>query len=298
MKLLSSFQFSDQIQKTLDTFFAKAKQSGVSRKIAVFDADGTLWHDDVGDIFLTQGFSRSVFPKEASLAEYEKLYEQSPASAYELLVKWLDGKQESFIWETCHKILKDHSPKPFDGQQALVKKLKEEGFEIWVISASPWWMVVAAAQEYYGVPPERVLAARTKVDAQGILFSNMLYDVPFRETKVTALQRFVCAQPHMVAGNSMGDWSLLHQSLWLSLVIHGQNPSEPYFDSEVKLLEKVQSHYPNEVLAGEDVSVVKSMLHTLKTKILGTEHDTENSTSFQFQGSAARVWLLQDWVKN
>lgn len=298
MKLLSSFQFSDQIQKTLDTFFAKAKQSGVSRKIAVFDADGTLWHDDVGDIFLTQGFSRSVFPKEASLAEYEKLHEQSPASAYELLVKWLDGKQESFIWETCHKILKDHSPKPFDGQQALVKKLKEEGFEIWVISASPWWMVVAAAQEYYGVPPERVLAARTKVDAQGILLSNMLYNVPFRETKVTALQRFVCAQPHMVAGNSMGDWSLLHQSLWLSLVIHGQNPSEPYFDSEVKLLEKVQSHYPNEVLAGEDVSAVKSMLHTLKTKILGTEHDTENSTSFQFQGSAARVWLLQDWVKN
>ncbi len=90
--------------------------------------------------------------------------------------------------------------------QGLVRDLQAGGTEIWAVSSTNDW-VIEEGMTRFGIGPERVLAARVRVE--GGVVTNELLDVPTDEGKVAALARAGVTAPDVVFGNSLHDAAML-----------------------------------------------------------------------------------------
>jgi len=88
----------------------------------------------------------------------------------------------------------------------LVEKLRGRGVEIWAVSSTNDWVIEEGVKRF-GIPPERVLAAR--VEVRDGLVTDVIRDVPTDEGKVTALARVGVTAPDAVFGNSVHDAAML-----------------------------------------------------------------------------------------
>jgi phosphoserine phosphatase len=90
--------------------------------------------------------------------------------------------------------------------QQVVASLNAKGVEIWAVSSTNNWVVEEGVRRF-GIPPERVLAARVAV-VDGVV-SNRILDVPTDAGKVNALERAGVTAPDAVFGNSVHDAAML-----------------------------------------------------------------------------------------
>jgi len=94
----------------------------------------------------------------------------------------------------------------FPEMVTLVEELRGKGVDIWAVSSTNNWVIEEGVQRF-GIPPERVLAARVEVK-NGVV-TDVLRDVPTDEGKVTALRRVGVTKPDAVFGNSIHDAAML-----------------------------------------------------------------------------------------
>jgi phosphoserine phosphatase len=94
----------------------------------------------------------------------------------------------------------------FPEMLALVEELRHKGVEIWAVSSTNNWVIEEGMQRF-GIPAERVLAARVEVK-DGVV-TDVLLDVPTDEGKVAALDRAGVTRPDAVFGNSVHDAAML-----------------------------------------------------------------------------------------
>lgn len=190
--------------------------------LAVFDADGTLWADDIGeDCFLWLleekkipglDYSRDLF------AEYQARVEEDEVAGYASLVELLAGVRESELRAWCRSFFEArYARKVFAAQQSLIDRLHGAGWEVWIVSASPRWMVEPGA-EAMGIPLERVVGISSEV-VDGVLSEKVQEPVSARQGKVACIETWIGRTPALVSGNSMGDFAMLKVASELSLVI-------------------------------------------------------------------------------
>ncbi len=94
----------------------------------------------------------------------------------------------------------------FPEMLALVEELRGNGVDIWAVSSTNNW-VIEEGMRRFGIPAERVLAARVEVK-DGVV-TDVLIDVPTDEGKVAALRRAGVTAPDAVFGNSVHDAAML-----------------------------------------------------------------------------------------
>lgn len=101
----------------------------------------------------------------------------------------------------------------------LVGVLRESGWEVWVISGTPQWVVEAFA-EMYRVAPERVIGMQREIVDRKIALT-VAPPVSYGDGKLGAYQARVSRSdpPLLVAGDSLGDWKLLESAEELRLLI-------------------------------------------------------------------------------
>src|SRR5580700_2528342 len=79
--------WSPEVQKLLDRLLT----NDADRKISVFDADGTLWHDDLGEAFFKYQIENKLAPGLKGIADpwahYRALCKTNTASAYAWLAQ-------------------------------------------------------------------------------------------------------------------------------------------------------------------------------------------------------------------
>jgi phosphatidylglycerophosphatase C len=189
--------------------------SGRSKGAVAFDADGTLWQGDVGEELL-----RWLRP--GLYAEYERRVAADPPDGFAFAAAVLEGLAEDALLATCRELF----ARRFEGQvfafaRQLIERLRAAGVEIWIVSASPWWPVVAGA-EALGIPSSHVIAVQTRVH-EGRLTSEVVQPVPTLEGKVLGLSaRGV--RPVVAAGNSPLDIPMLCAAQKAFVVIpHGEH---------------------------------------------------------------------------
>jgi len=88
----------------------------------------------------------------------------------------------------------------------LVRRLQQDGCEIWAVSSTNEW-VIRAAMKYFGIPENRVLAAKVALD--GDLASDRLVRVPSGPGKPDALRDVVGKGIDVAFGNSRWDAEML-----------------------------------------------------------------------------------------
>lgn len=101
--------------------------------------------------------------------------------------------------------------------EELFDKLKQKGFDVWVLSDAYQWAAEEMAKEY-GVHPSRVLAVRSKVTDDGVLTETTLIPVPKGSGRAEALTMFVNRSPVLAVGND-SDAALLDYGPGLRILL-------------------------------------------------------------------------------
>jgi phosphoserine phosphatase len=97
-------------------------------------------------------------------------------------------------------------PNIFAEMKELVDELRGKGVDIWAVSSTNNW-VIEEGMKRFGIPADRVLAARVQVK-DGVVTDTIL-DVPTDEGKVASLKRAGVTAPDVVFGNSVHDAAML-----------------------------------------------------------------------------------------
>ena len=94
----------------------------------------------------------------------------------------------------------------FPEMRELVRRLQEDGCEVWAVSSSNEW-VIRAGMKHFGIPESRILAATVEIDA-GIV-TDRLIRVPSGQGKPEALREVVKKEIEAAFGNSRWDAEML-----------------------------------------------------------------------------------------
>lgn len=181
-------------------------------KIAVFDCDGTLWHGDTGSDFMTWTIETGLVSRETAdwIHDRYRLYHKGEISEIAicgemvqmyagLLEQELRGAARSFFEQKFEQRI-------FPEMLRLTEHLRESGAVLWAVSSTNTW-VVEEGSARFGIPAERVLAARVRIDNQ--MITSDLIDVPTGEGKADSLRRSGITRPDVVFGNSVHDTAML-----------------------------------------------------------------------------------------
>ena len=107
-------------------------------KLAVFDADGTLWRDDVADDFTTWMRTAQGMASDAQWAEYLAIYRDDHAAGCRFLLRLYAGLERSELHAHVFEWWRQHSWRRYipEAIEAL-RTLAERGYTIWVVTGSP-----------------------------------------------------------------------------------------------------------------------------------------------------------------
>lgn len=186
-------------------------QPAAGRQAIAFDADGTLWRGDIGEDLMRLLAAEGHLPRHRGragiYAEYERRVAVDPADAYAYAVEVMADMEEGALHELC----RDFFARRFEGRlmpwvRPLFERLHEVGHQVWIVSASPLWPVIAGARAL-GVPADRVVGVECDCE-EGRLTGRVRRPVPCGEGKVHWLQsRGV--RPALAVGNGDLDLPML-----------------------------------------------------------------------------------------
>lgn len=191
-------------------FYAAVR--ALSPRVVVFDCDGTLWSGDAGSGFMNWTIETGLVSREATDwidARYRGYLrkEVSEATICGEMVQMYQRLREEEMRRSAKDFFESQIERNiFPEMMALVEELRHAGVEIWAVSSTNNWVIEEGVRRF-GIPAERVLAARVAV--KDGLVTDTLLDVPTDEGKVTALERVGVTAPDAVFGNSVHDAAML-----------------------------------------------------------------------------------------
>jgi phosphoserine phosphatase len=184
-------------------------------RIAVFDCDGTLWDGDAGLGFMTWSMEAGLLSRDASgwIDARHRLYRQGEVSEAAIcgeMVQVYAGLREDELRRAAARYFAAHvEAQIFPEMQSLVADLRAEGTDVWAVSSTNNWVVEEGVRRF-GIGPERVLAARVRVQ-DGLITSDLI-DVPTDEGKAAALHGVGIQEPDAVFGNSIHDVAMMEMA--------------------------------------------------------------------------------------
>jgi phosphoserine phosphatase len=181
-------------------------------RVAAFDCDGTLWSGDAGETFFDWEINSGVVAAEIGRAMRSRYAEYKAGKVSEdamcgEMVTMHRGMTESTVMQAAAEFMTKRFPgHVFPAMAELVRRLNDQGCEIWAVSSSNEW-VIRAAMPQFGIPEERILAAKVAIENGTV--TDRLIRVPSGPGKPQAL-REVAGKPIGAAfGNSRWDTEML-----------------------------------------------------------------------------------------
>lgn len=182
-------------------------------RIAAFDCDGTLWSGDAGERFFDWELREGeLIPRdlERPLRERYAAYKRGEVDESTMcgeMVTMHRGIPEVKMMDAATRFFNQFFvAQIFPEMRELVRRLQENGCEVWAVSSSNEW-VIRAAMKHFGIPESRILAARVEVE-RGVV-TDRLIRVPSGAGKPEALRDVVKKEVDGAFGNSRWDRDML-----------------------------------------------------------------------------------------
>lgn len=102
----------------------------------------------------------------------------------------------------------EYGIRPFGVVRAVMEWLRQQGHEVWIVSATNQWTVEVAARECFGVSADRVVGNRVEV-ADGLLTERLVSPAMFGPGKVVGIERDIGVRPVVVFGDSETDAEMM-----------------------------------------------------------------------------------------
>jgi len=182
-------------------------------RVAAFDGDGTLWSGDVGERFFDWELREVGIIPEALVRPLRERYaaykrgEVDETTMCGELATMHRGISELKVMDAASRFFDQFfAVQIFPEMRELVRRLQENGCEVWAVSSSNEW-VIRAGMQHFGVPENRVLATKVKLD-DGIITDRVIR-VPSGAGKPQALREVVKKEIDAAFGNSRWDRDML-----------------------------------------------------------------------------------------
>jgi phosphoserine phosphatase len=232
--------WSDEIKIKLE----KLLDVETEKKIAVFDADGTIWYGDIGESFFRHQIENKLAPGILNIQDpmkhYKSLDRTSTASACSWLAEINKGLSEKHVLGYAHDYYQNKFlSKPTDPIKSLIENLHRHKFEVWICTASPRYTVEPCLKEL-GISKDFLIGAEVEIGENLILTDKPIVPVPYKEGKKLALQKRLSAQPLLVVGNSLGDLEMMKWASHMALGVNYLPHLKPVEVSERGLIEECQ----------------------------------------------------------
>lgn len=187
---------------------------------AAFDADGTLWADDIGEAFL-RDLEREGRVPAGAWRTYEARHAEDPVGAYGWAVSVMAGLPEAEVRARAERFFPLHfAPRLFPAVRALVEALVSGGVRVAIVSASNRWLVEAAARALR-VP--HVAGVAVEIEG-GVLTERVVHPLPAGEGKVHWARALLGAAPSLAVGNGAIDLELLRSAAHRLVICPADDP--------------------------------------------------------------------------
>ncbi|MEO9649276.1 MAG: HAD family hydrolase [Roseobacter sp.] len=202
-------------------------------RIATFDNDGTLWSEQPVYFQLFYALDRlkekaaqdpsiltSDVLKAGAAGDIQTIAKSGVEGLLEILAVSHSGMSvETFEADVIAWLADARHPvtdKPFDEMVyqpmlELLRYLRDEGFQTWIVSGGGIHFLRAFAQEAYNIPPENVIGSTTPteyVDGKVMKLPGIEF-VDDKEGKPVGIDSRIGKKPIFVGGNSDGDFAML-----------------------------------------------------------------------------------------
>jgi len=181
--------------------------------VAAVDCDGTLWSGDAGERFFDWELRQGNIVNGAldrPLRERYAAYRRGEVDETTIcgeMVTMHKGISELKLMNAAGRFFDEFFvPQIFPEMRELVRRLQENGCEVWAVSSTNEW-VIRAGMKHFSIPDNRILAAKVEVD--GDLVTDRLIRVPSGTGKPQALREVVGRGIDMALGNSRWDAEML-----------------------------------------------------------------------------------------
>jgi phosphoglycolate phosphatase-like HAD superfamily hydrolase len=204
-------------------------------RIATFDNDGTLWAEQPVYFQLIYAMDRlrekaeadpSILTSDVLRAAAEGDMEGALAGGEEGLLEILAVSHAGVTVEEFQADVADWldtathptTDKPYDEMLyqpmlELLRYLRDEGFQTWIVSGGGIHFIRAFAADAYGIPPSQVVGSGTPTvyDAEGVsvLKEPGINFVDDKAGKPVGIDLHIGQRPIFVGGNSDGDFQML-----------------------------------------------------------------------------------------
>lgn len=181
-------------------------------RVAAFDCDGTLWSGDAGETFFDWEIKRGIVSAQVGQAMRARYVEYKSGRVSEddmcgEMVTMHRGISDGDMMKAAKEFMTTSFPGHiFPEMRELVRRLHDQGCEIWAVSSSNEW-VIRAGMEGFGIPADRILAAKVHLDGETV--SDRLVRVPSGPGKPKALREVVRKDIDAAFGNSKWDTEML-----------------------------------------------------------------------------------------
>ncbi|MCP5063385.1 MAG: haloacid dehalogenase-like hydrolase [Ignavibacteriae bacterium] len=216
--------FSEKANQQLEEFIQKTS-SEKGRKIAVFDGDGTVLGQTPHYLADEAMYNYAIEHPDKNHEIFQEMIGQSNVSLpyVQNRVKYISGMSLQEYRELGEKYFnKYYSNKIFKPMQGLITVLKQNGFEIWIITASPEGMYQQFLSKALEIPITHIVGIKSVIK-DGIITDEMISPIPQDHGKKWAIESFIQDIPLLVAGNSRGDKEMIEFSKGLKMIV---NPDE------------------------------------------------------------------------
>ena len=172
-----------------------------------FDADGTLWHDDLGDAFFEWAAQDAGLLSKSALHRYKQLEKHHPEVAYQFAVSSLKGLKREQLQEIAREFTNNWVKDRWrEGVWEVAEFAKERGFRLVIVSATAevLLLTIDRVKEIF----DDVYGIRNKVQDPK-LSRKLQRPVTYGVGKLVLLKQVYNKPPFVAFGDSKGDLPML-----------------------------------------------------------------------------------------
>lgn len=259
--------------------FLNSTLTTTTRKVAVFDGDGTVFGQVpyyLADEALYQYADKNYKGKKDALSKTKiGILEGMVADGNNVGKPYVKNRVH-FLAGMSPDEVKDmgkacyysaYQGKFYPEMKQLIANLKEYGFEVWILTASPEILYQGFIGEELGIPDVNIIGAKSViVDNQ--LTDEVVMPIPQDDGKANVIPTFIKVRPLIVGGNSRGDLDMLNQSVGLKIIVNPDGKTVRGKDDGPMNGKTVKQYWENEenavIVYCNDVANPKIDFHTEK----------------------------------
>ncbi|MEK9174258.1 MAG: HAD-IB family hydrolase [Patescibacteria group bacterium] len=208
-----------QTKKTPKKQKAESKQ-----KVAIFDIDGTIFRKNLHFELINQLAWLKVFPMEvrhtltevySNWIKHEGTYEDYRRALVDLYAKHIKGCAREDVIKAAQMVVPFHAKRTYVFSEALIKKLRKEGYHLLVISGSPIEIVEEYNKQYLKF--DAVYGSVYETDDEGMYTGRAIFEPSRMKDKI--VEKHI--QEHkLTLDDSYGIGDTESDSSFLGLVAH------------------------------------------------------------------------------